>query len=121
MLKNQLRKTEAGYRGETELEDLLFDETDEGLGHLEDEDLEWVKSIFNSSPTPICHRQNSDLRKLKSITDTDAQKRAHTEQAPPIKFNQNFNQNSMTLSASEDNFSSHSNACLLYTSPSPRD
>ena len=110
MLKNRLRKTETGYRKEMELEDLLVDETDEELGHLEDEDLEWVKSIFNSSPSQTCHRQNSDLRKLKSITDDDAQKRAHTVQAPPIKFNQNFNQNSMTLSASEDDFSFHSNA-----------
>ncbi len=102
MLKNQLRKTEAGYRGETELEDLLFDETDEGLGHLEDEDLEWVKSIFNSSPTPICHRQNSDQQKLKSIAVEDAQMRARTGQAPPSRFNQNFNQNSLTWSAREN-------------------
>jgi hypothetical protein len=109
MLKNQLRETEAGYRGETELEDLLFDETDEELGHLDDEDLEWVKSIFNSSPSQICYHQNSDQRKLKNITAEDAQTRAHTVQAPPIRFNQNFNQNSMTLSDEEDDFSFHSN------------
>ncbi|MFN9944655.1 MAG: hypothetical protein ACK56I_34825, partial [bacterium] len=96
MQKNRLRKAETGYRGEMELENLLFDETDEELGLLEDDDLEWVKSIFNSSPNQNCHWQNSGQRKLKSITDKDAQKRAHTVQAPPIKFNQNFNQNSMT-------------------------
>jgi hypothetical protein len=110
MLKNRLRKAETGYQREMELEDLLVDEADEELGHLEDEDLEWVKSIFNSSPSQNCHRQNSDQRKLKSITEVDAQKRAHTVPAPPIKFNQNFNHNSMTPSAGEDDFSFHSDA-----------
>ncbi len=64
--KSQLREAEAGNRDD-ELEDLLFDETDEELGHLEDEDLEWVKSIFNSSLSQTCHRQNSDLHNFKSI------------------------------------------------------
>ena len=81
MQKNRLLKAETGYRGGMELEDLLVDETDEELGLLEDDDLEWVKSIFNSSPSQNCHRQNSDPRKLKSITDEDAQKRAPTVQA----------------------------------------
>ena len=75
--KNQLREAEAGNRGETELNDLLFDETDEELGHLEDEDLEWVNSIFNSSPSQTCYSQNSDPRKLKSSTAEDASTRAH--------------------------------------------
>jgi len=85
--KNQLREAEAGDRGETELDDLLFDETDEELGHLADEDLDWVKSIFNSSPSRTCYRQNSDQQKLISFTAKDAPTRVRTAQAPPITLN----------------------------------
>jgi hypothetical protein len=104
-----LREAEAGNQTETELEDLLFDETDEELGSLDDEDLEWVKSIFNSSPRRTCYSQNPNYEKLKSLAAEDASTRARTVQATPIKFNQNFNQNSMTLSAKEKDFSFHSN------------
>jgi len=107
--KNKLREAEAGYREETELEDLLLNETDEEFGHLDDEDLEWVKSIFNSCPSKGRYNQNADQRKLKSVTTEDAPTRAHAIQAPPIKFNQNFNQNSTTLGARENNFSCFSN------------
>jgi hypothetical protein len=103
--KNQLREAEAGYQGETELEDLLLDEADEELGHLDDEDLEWVESIFNSSNSQTRYSQNSDQRKLKSAITEDAPTRTRAAQAPPSKFNQNFNQNSMTLSNREDDFS----------------
>ena len=107
--KKSTTGAEAGNRGETELDDLLFDETDEELGPLDDEDLEWVKSIFNSSPIETCYGQNSNQWKLKSITAEDAPTRARTVQATPIKFNQNFNQNSMTISARENDFSFLSN------------
>ncbi len=103
--KNQLREAEAGYQGETELEDLLLDEADEELGHLNDEDLEWIESIFNSSNSQTRYNQNSDQRKLKSAITEDAPTRTRAAQAPPSKFNQNFNQNSMTLSNREDDFS----------------
>jgi hypothetical protein len=107
--KNQLRKTEAG---DPDLDDLPFDEEDEDIarqnGHLEDGDLEWVNSIFNSLPSPTCHRQNSNQLKLKSSTAKDALARTRTVQTPP-KFNHNFNQNSTTLSSRKNNTSYFSN------------
>jgi hypothetical protein len=109
-IKNQLRKTEAG---DPDLDDLPFNEEDEELarqnGHLEDGDLEGVNSIFNSLPSPTCYRQKSNQLKLKSITAKDALTRARTVQTPPPKFNQNFNQNSTTLSSRKNNTSCFSN------------
>ncbi len=65
----------------------ILDEEDEDLarqnGHLEDGDLEWVNSIFNSLPSPTCYRQSSNQMKLKSITAKDALTRARTVQTPP--------------------------------------
>jgi len=107
--KHQLREAEAGDRGEPDLDDLLFDEEDEELRQLEDGDLEWVNSIFNSPPSQTCYSQNSDQRKLKSLTAKDAPMRARTVQAPLTIFNQSFNQNSTTLSARENEISYFSN------------
>ena len=64
---------------------LPFDEEEKDLamqnGHLEDGDLEWVNSIFNSTPSQTCYSQNYDQRKLKSITAKDALTRAHSTNA----------------------------------------
>ena len=109
-MKNQLRETEAG---DPDLDDLPFDEEDEDLarqnGHLKDGDLEWVNSIFNSLPSSMCYRQNSNQLELKSITAKDALTRARTVQTLPPKFNQNFNQNSTTISSRKNNTSYFSN------------
>jgi hypothetical protein len=111
--RNQLREAEAGDQGDPDLDDLPFDEEDEDLAkqneHLEDGDLEWVNSIFNSFPSPTCYRQSSNQLKLKSITAKDALTRARTVQTPPPKFNQNFNQNSTTLSPRKNDTSYFSN------------
>ncbi len=83
--KNQLREAEAGDQGNPDLDDLPFDEEDEDLAgqneHLEDGDLEWVNSIFNSLPSPTGYRQSSDQLKLKSITAKDALTRARITNA----------------------------------------
>jgi hypothetical protein len=109
-MKNQLREAETG---DPDLDDLPFDEEDEDLAgqneHLEDEDLEWVNSIFNSLPSSMCYRQNSNQLELKSITAKDALTRARTVQTLPPKFNQNFNQNSTTISSRKNNTSYFSN------------
>jgi hypothetical protein len=111
--RSQLREAESGDQGDPDLEDLPFDEEDENLTrqgeHLEDGDLEYINSIFNSFPSQTCYRQGSNQLKLKNFTTEDALTRARTSKMPPPNFNQNFNQNSTTLSSREDHLSYLSN------------
>ena len=113
--RNQLWEAEAGSRGDPDLDDLTFQEDDEPLAgqseHLEDEDVRFINSIFNSFSSPTCYRQDYSQLKLKSSSTEDAPTRAWTpETPPPPKFNQNFNQNSTTRSSQQDHLSYFANA-----------
>jgi hypothetical protein len=76
---------------------------------LDDEDLAYINDILNSFSKPEFSSEYPRDPELQLFSPEGALTRTPALMKTPLKFNQNFNQNSMSYNSEEENFSYFSN------------